>query len=53
MTITFADPQHQNAGIIALNVRAFRGIDYDKLKILYADMKDEPPLYDPDAKKSS
>ena len=50
LTITPDSPDHPFAGVVALNVRAFRDIDPDKIKILYSDMKDEPPLYDPDAK---
>ena len=45
MTITLADSDE----IIALNVRAFSGIDPDQIKVLWVDMKDEEPRYDPDS----
>lgn len=48
MTSTLADPDHDFAGVMALNVRAFSGMSYDKIKIIYVDMKDEPPEYDVD-----
>ncbi len=48
MTSSLADPAHEMAGVIALNVRAFHDMDYNKIKIIYVDMKDEPPEYDVD-----
>lgn len=48
MTITLVDPNHAAADIVALNVRAFQDIDYDKVKILYVSRKDDEPLYDVD-----
>ena len=53
MIITAADPNKEYIGIMALNVRAFQSVDYDKIKIRYADMKDEEPLYDVDAISNS
>ena len=49
MTITLVDPNHEHAKRMALNVRAFRDIDYDQIRIRYVTMKDEEPMWDPDA----
>lgn len=48
MTISFADTKHELAGSVLVNVCAFLYVDYEKIKVLYVDMKDEEPLYDPD-----
>ena len=53
MTISAANQNTASAGIVALNVRAFRDIDYDRVKIQYVNMKDKEPLYDPDALPST
>ena len=49
MTITLTDPIPNQTEIVALNVRAFQDIDYEKIKIVYVDMKDEGVVYDVDA----
>ncbi len=48
MTITFADQDHALTGNVSVNVRTFLDAEYEKIKVLYVDMKDEEPLYDPD-----
>ena len=48
MTISLVGPGDEDAGIVALNVRAFHDIDYEKIEIRYANMKDEGPKYDVD-----
>lgn len=53
MTITLVEPYEPGHEIVGLNVRAFQDMDYDKIKIVYADMKDEPPEYDVDAMPKS
>jgi hypothetical protein len=49
MTGTMVKPGPGDQKIMALNVRAFSGVDFDKIKIRYVDMKDEDPQYDVDA----
>lgn len=53
LTITLVEPFEAGREIVGLNVRAFQDMDYDKIKIVYADMKDEEPLYDVDAMPNS
>ena len=53
MTITMISPNHEFAGVVALNVRAFQDVDPDKIKVRWVDMKDEEPIYDPDIQPSS
>ena len=53
LTITVAEPNPKTPAIMALNVRAFQGIDYDKIKIQYVSMKDEEPMYDPETISAS
>lgn len=45
MTLTLAEPFEKGHEIVGLNVRAFQDMDYDKIKIVYVDMKNEEPLY--------
>jgi hypothetical protein len=49
MTGTIVKPGLDDQKIMALNVRAFSGVDFDQIKIRYVDMKDEEPQYDVDA----
>lgn len=49
MTTTIVEGDLAGNGIVSLNVRAFRNIDYEKIRIRYVDMKDEEPVYDVDA----
>ena len=49
MTGTIVKPGPDDQKIIALNVRAFSAVDFDKIKIRFVDMKDEEPQYDVDA----
>ena len=53
MTITLAEPFEPGHEIVGLNVRGFHDMDYNKIKIVYADMKDEEPLYDVEAMRKS
>lgn len=48
MVCTILDSNETSSDIVALNVRAFLDIDQSKIKIRYADMKDEEPLWIPD-----
>ena len=52
MMTTFADPEHELAGNVSVNVRTFLDVDYEKIKVLNVDMKGEEPLYDPDGGSS-
>jgi hypothetical protein len=49
MTSTVPDPNSQCAGVVSVNVRAFMDVDHADIKVLYVNMKDEDPQYDPDA----
>jgi hypothetical protein len=53
MTVTLINPNHEMAGNLAVNVRTFLDVDYDKIKVLWVDMKDEDPQYEPDAVSES
>ena len=48
MIIRLADQGPSQTGVVALNVRAFRDIDPNEMKVLWVSMKDEEPNYDPD-----
>ena len=48
MIIRLADQGPSQTGVVALNVRAFRDIDPNQMKVLWVSMKDEEPKYDPD-----
>ena len=47
--ISLVDPEKEFAGYISLRVRAFRNVDLEKVKVRNASIKDEDPMYDPDA----
>ena len=48
MTTTIADPNHEGQKVMSLNVRAFSGIDTDKVQVRSVEMRDATPEYDVD-----
>ena len=52
MTSHVMDSEVASTSIVSVNMRTFVDIDIEKLKVKWVDMKDEPPMWHPDAANS-
>lgn len=53
MTSTIVDTGGASTGIVSINVRTILGLDHEKLKVRWVNMRNVPPAWDHDAREEN